>query len=302
MRKIALLLLLLAACKREEQALMPPQEKLPSNLPGAVQAAPPPPAPSGNAAGVSAVTARFEVNPGAAAPPFARMIVRTATISMIVGNTNRVAETITAAVEANGGWVNDSKLWREGEQLRATMSLRVPAARLTATLAAVRRLAVRVQTENISSEEVTQEYVDLQSQLRNLEATEEELRQLLITVRERAKNAADILEVHQHLVNIRAEIERTKGRMQYLSQMSSYSIISLDLVPDAVSKPVVQPGWQAVVVVRDAGRALLEALQAVATAAIWLVVYVLPIVLAFVVAAWITWKLLRHLRTRASAV
>jgi len=303
MKRFALLLLLLAACKNEKRTMMPPPlPPAPPVMREAASAPAPDDAPVGVPVPGGLSVAATRVPAAAGTPAWSRMIVRTATISLIVSDSSRIVDTVTAAVEANGGWVNDSKLWREGEQLRATMSLRVPAARLTPMLAAIRHLAVRVQNENISSEEVTQEYVDLQSQLRNLEATEEELRQLLTTVRQRANRAGDILEVHQQLVAIRAEIERTKGRMQYLAQMSSYSTINLELVPDAVSKPVVQPGWQVLVVIRDAGRSLLEALQGMATAAIWLLIYVLPIVGIFLCFAWIAWKLVRHVRMRSAAV
>jgi len=236
------------------------------------------------------------------APLLNRMMVRTATVSMVVGDTLSVLDRIIAAVEANGGYVNDSKVWREGELTRATLSLRVPAAKLTATLAAVRKLAVRVQSENVASEEVTQEYVDLASQLRNDEAAEVELRQLMTDVRQRMKKADDVLQVHEQLRTLRASIEKTKGRMQYLSQMASFSTINLELVPDAIAQPLLEPGWQPVVIAKDAARALVGVMQALAASAIWIAIYVLPLLVVLAIAVFIAWRILVVLKRRLSGI
>jgi hypothetical protein len=211
-------------------------------------------------------------------------IIRTANISMVVGDTASVLQRATAVVEASGGYVSDSRVWRDGELLRGTLSLRVPEARLSDTLAAIRKLAVRVQSESVGSEEVTQEYIDLESQLRNLEATEVELRELMRVIRERSRKASEVLEMHQQLMSIRAQIEQTKGRMRYLSQMSAFATLNVELIPDAIAKPVVEPGWQPVVVAKEAAGSLVKALQIVTDLAIWLVIYFAPILLMILIA------------------
>ena len=220
------------------------------------------------------------------------MIIRNATISLIVRDTAKAIDAITAAIESSGGYVSSSSIWRESDVLHGKLTLRVANGKLTTAMAAIRAAGVRVQSESISSEEVTQEYVDLASQVRNLEATEEELRQLLATVRERAKKAADILEVHAQLMTIRGQIEQAKGRMRYLEQMTSYATINVELTPDAAATPSIEPGWQPLASVKDATRSLTNAGKAFVTALIWLGVYVLPMVLFFVLLALIAWKLL----------
>jgi hypothetical protein len=132
--------------------------------------------------------------------------------------------------------------------------------------------------------------------VRNLEATEAELRELLIVARKNSRKATDVLEVHEQLTIIRGQIEQAKGRMRYLSQVTDLSSISLEVMPDAITKPVVEAGWQPFVIARDAMRALVGALQSIATVAIWLVVYVLPIfgMLALLIVA--LWKMARRSR------
>jgi len=223
-----------------------------------------------------------------------RMIVRTANVKIIVADTTKTVDAITQSAEAAGGYVSGSHIWRDGELLRATLTLRVPSEKLTSTLAAIRGLAKRVENETIGSEDVSQEYVDLESQLRNLEATEIELRELMTVIRKNAKKAQEVLEMHQQLMAIRSQIEQIKGRMRYLSQVASMSAISLEIAPDFIAQPVVQPGWQPVVIVKDASRALVSALQSIASVAIWFFIYIAPMIGMILIAVAAVWKMVRR--------
>jgi hypothetical protein len=234
----------------------------------------------------------------APAAPMPRMIVRTANVNITVADTARTVEAVTQSVEGMGGYVSGSNVWREGELLRAKLTLRVPADRLTAALASIRKLSKRVDNETIASEDVSQEFVDLDARVRNLEATEEELRQLLVVARQNSRKATEVLEVHQQLMSIRGEIEQAKGRMRYLSQVTALSTIALEVTPDAIAKPVVEPGWQPIVVAKDAVRALIGMLQGLANVAIWVVIYVLPLFALLALVIVPVWKVVR--RGRAS--
>jgi len=286
MRKLMLALLLVAvvACKKEERNV------------GGVDAAAAPPPPL---AQVARSVVGNSAGEAAGAPLRAPMIVRTATLTIIVADTGKALEKIASVVEQNGGYVSGSNVWRETEQLRAKLTLRVPSTGLRSTLAAIRACGIRVQSETMSSDEVTQEYVDLGSQLKNLEATEVELRELMTAVRQHAKKASEVLEMSQQLTAVRGQIEQARGRMRYLEQMTSYATVNVELVPDAVAKPVVEPGWQPVAVAKDAARALTNVFKEIATSAIWLVIYALPIILLLGGAGFIAWKLLRRMAAAA---
>jgi uncharacterized protein DUF4349 len=238
-----------------------------------------------------------------AAPLPQRMIIRNANLSIIVDDTAGTIEKITAAGESVGGYVSDSKVWRDGEQLRGAITLRIPADRLSAALAVIRKLAVRINSESIGSQEVTQEYVDLEAQLHNLEAAEIELRQLMSTIRERSRKASEVLEMYQQLSTIRGQIDQIKGRMRYLSQMTALAMLQIDLIPNALAKPVVEPGWQPLVIIKDASRALVESLKVVSAMLIWLGVYIVPMLAIIALAVLIAYKLLgRFVRRNQTAV
>src|SRR5262249_9567778 len=205
-KEVFLLALVLAFSCKAEKAVAPPQSA--EMAPIATRAA------TSTAATTDAVHAPQ-------APAMPRVVVRNPQLSRVVADAAPVVARLTALASAAGGYVSESKEWRENEQLRATMTLRVPAQRLDDTLAAARKLATRVESENMDANDVTQEYVDLDAQVRNLEAAENEMRQLMTDVRQRMKKAEDILEVYQHLTELRGQIEQAKGRMRYLSQMAA---------------------------------------------------------------------------------
>ena len=288
-QKVLLLAAVIAiSCKAERGALPPPPKAAVAT--DVTSRAMPASLPAPDAPGVAAVE---EGKPAPAPPPapaLPRVIIRTAEVSLIVGDTTTSVEKLAALASANGGYLTDSKIWRDGQLVRATLTIRVPAPRLDAALAAIRKVASRVESETVSGDDVTQEYVDLESQVRNLEAAETEMRKLMITVRERTKSAQDILEVYQELTQLRGQIETAKGRMRYLSQMSAMSTIKLTLTPDAVTKPVLEPGWQPVAVMKDASRALVKTLQGLSDVAIWAVIYFGPLALVLAGLLFLTWR------------
>jgi hypothetical protein len=182
-----------------------------------------------------------------------------------------------------GGYVVDLRMWRDQEQMRGTITVRVPAESLDEALVKFKGLAVKVQSESGGSQDVTQEYTDLGAQLRNLEATEQELRELLATVRERTGKAEDILAVYNQLTQIRGQIEQLKGRMQYLERTAAMSAVTIELIPDVLAAPITVGGWRPSETVSKALRSLVQTLRLLVDAAIWIVLYVLPVVVVILV-------------------
>jgi len=228
-----------------------------------------------------------------------RMIIRTVDLSLVVTDAEPAMQSITDMVTGMGGYVADSSAWREGEQLRARITVRIPAGDLDDAIAAIKALAVRVERENVSGQDVTEEFTDLSAQLVNLEAAEKELRELLAEVRQRTQQAEDILQVYRELTNIRGEIERVKGRMQYLSTLTALATLNIELIPDILARPVVEPGWRPLETLRNAGRALVNALKGLANALIWLVIYVLPLLILIAIPIVLVILLIRWLVRRA---
>jgi hypothetical protein len=155
--------------------------------------------------------------------------------------------------------------------------VRVPAEKLQDALAQLKSLAVSVTSENTTGEDVTAQYTDLESHLKNLEAAEAQLQKIM----DSATKTEDVLNVYNQLVSIRDQIEQVKGQMKYYSESAAMSLIAVDLVPDALSQPIEIGGWKPQGVAKQAVEALIEALQGLATAVIWGAVFCLPLGLLF---------------------
>jgi len=196
--------------------------------------------------------------------PEERMIVRTGDMSMVVEDVVDARDSIAQLATRLGGWVVSSQISGEEEEMRGWISIRVPDETFDQAFAELRGLAVRVTSESTSSQDITEEYVDLQSRLKNAEATESQYLALL----EKATTVEDSLKVYAALTQIRYEIEQIKGRMQYLERTSAMSLISVNLKPVATAKPLVSPTWSAREAFKSAVRGLTAFGQGLGTAAI----------------------------------
>jgi len=205
------------------------------------------------------------------------MIVRTANLSMVVKDTNEAVAQIRTILAEVDGYVVNLQLWRDQEQLRGTITVRVPAETLDDTLTRFKGLAVKVERETGNSQDVSEEYSDLGAELRNLEATEKELQELLTTVREKTGKAEDIMAVYRELTQIRGQIEGIKGRMLYLERTAAMSAVTVELIPDVLAEPITVAGWRPSETVARALKALVQAVRGLVDAAIWIILYVAPV-------------------------
>ena len=208
--------------------------------------------------------------PGALPPTEERMIVRTGEMSLVVEDVVDAKDEIAQLAIRYGGYVVSSRISGEEQDMRGYISIRVPDDKFETAVAELRNLAVRVTSESTDSQDVTEEYVDLQSRLKNAEATENQYLALL----EKATDVEDILRIYERLSQVRSEIEQIKGRMQYLERTSSMSLVTVRLEPEATTKPLVRAGWNILETFKSAIRGIVTAGQILGTIVIWLIIFI----------------------------
>ncbi len=233
----------------------------------------------------------------AAQPPAdqQRLIIRNADMTIVATDTEAALAQIAQMAENGGGWVVSSNVYQSSETTKSGyVQIRVPSEGFQSVLDAIAGLAVRVESLSTSGQDVTEEYVDLSSQLANLEATAARVRAFL----DDTTRVEDALAVNAELSRLEGEIAVIKGRMQFLEQSSAFSSITVNVTPDELAQPIQVAGWQPSGVAKQAIETLVSALQALANLLIWFVIVALPILLLILIPfALIIW-IIRRLRRR----
>jgi len=223
-----------------------------------------------------------------------RMIIWTATTQLTVRDTELAIEGIQALTRELGGYAIGSETWQQDSQLFARVTVRVPADKFDQAMARLREMAVRVERETATSEDVTDQYVDLESRLRHLQAVEAQLTKFLAE----AEDTEAVMSVYTQLSATQGEIEQVKGQMAYLETLAAMATITAELRPEAAARPLVEEGWAPLFTVRNAARSLVDALRSLGDAFIYFIVFLLPILLLVALPFVVVFLIIRFVRRR----
>jgi hypothetical protein len=217
-------------------------------------------------------------------------IIKTASITLEIkdGTFETRAQDVTLVAARHGGFVASSRTSGE-KRLSGTVVLRIPASQFEVALGELKALG-KVKAEQISGEDVTAQFVDLEARLRNWEAQEEVLLKLMT----RSTSIADSLKVQQALQDVQLAIEEIRGQLRVLGDQTDLSTITLSMAekaPGPVTPKKANPFVRA-------WRAAVDGTVAVFTAVIIGLGYLVPVFL-IVAAVGLGWLVYRRARTKA---
>lgn len=295
MSVLAVMVMVVPACAPPAPAAMR-QEVASGVAPVQPKSAEAPAPPAANSSASGATTAIK--NPSGTSPYQAnRLIIKNGEMNLTVLNADRAIDQVTSIAVESGGYIVSAKTWLQDGYKYATISLGVPSDQFEAVQRQLRALAVQVPIDTASGQDVSDEYVDLQSRLTNLEATSARIRQFL----DKATTVEESLKVNAQLTEIEGEIEQVKGRLQYLKDRAAYSTILVNIEqqrPTPTPQPTATPTyWQPGETLSQAGDALAEILRVLIDWLIWLVVVVAPLAIPVVIVALVV----RRLRKKSKA-
>ncbi len=210
------------------------------------------------------------------------MIVTNADMSIVVVDPIASQQSIIDMAVAMGGFVVSSNTYQSETRTGiivpgASVTVRVPSEKLKDLMAKVEALTEGIEngviSKNVSGYDVSKDYTDLSSRLRNLEDAEQQLTKIM----QDAKTTEEVLSVYYELNNIRQQIEVIKGQMKYYEDASSTSSLAVNLQAEESIEPLTIGGWKPAGTVRDAVQTLLDALRWLGDAAIWVGLFCLPI-------------------------
>lgn len=178
------------------------------------------------------------------------LVIRSGTATMRVDSLDRAIALVHGLARRLGGFIGSSTTQSDrGAVPEATLEIRMPADRFEDAVDGLRPIGT-VESVNVTAQDVSEEYVDVQARMANDHRLETRLIEL---VAQRTGKLSDVLAVEQELARVREEIERYQGRMRYLQTRAAVSTLSLTI---HMPIPVVDEGSPGVMgeAVRDAWR------------------------------------------------
>ena len=210
-----------------------------------------------------------------------RIVIKNANLSIVVTDPVVSMEAIGKLATGMGGFVVTSNLYKTTtstgiEVPVANVTIRVPVAQLDAALIQIKAMVidkdVDILSENVSGQDVTSEVTDLESRLRNLQAAEAQLLEIM----DNATLTEDVIAIFRELTTVRGEIEVIQGQIKYYRESASLSAINVNLQAKAAVEPITIAGWQPGVEVQKALQALVNGGKYLVNALIWIVLFALP--------------------------
>jgi len=177
-------------------------------------------------------------NVGVSAEAAERKIIRNGELTLEVASTTDVQHRVGSIAEANGGFVvtSESKQRDSVDPAQRTLDIklvvRVPSPQFGVTFDAIKKLASNTPQENISGQDVTEEFIDLEARIKTQKALELQFLEIM----RGANKVADALEVQRQIADVRTDIEKLEGRKRFLENRASLSTITVNI---QAPKPVI---------------------------------------------------------------
>lgn len=230
-----------------------------------------------------------------------RLIIREGNITVVVENTLDTRQRINDIVSelaAQGAYVVNASESGRGENRLPyiNMTVRVPVAQFSSVMDQIADLGIRVDERYENSQDVTEEYVDLEGRIDAMEISIERLKELM----RGANFTEDLLNAEEQLSRREAELEALQGRLNYLAQSAALSIIHINLTPYELSEPI-DTSWKPAETFRHAVEDLLQSMQDFADFMIYFGISFLPWLVFFGLVIWGIVALVRGRNRRRKA-
>ena len=234
-----------------------------------------------NAAGFGTESAQVE-----------RIVLKNADLRIVVTDPESKLDEIGRMAEDMGGYVVSKDVYQTTtsnniQVPEGNITVRVPAEKLDEAVGQIKAETVEVLNETSSGQDVTREYVDLNSRLKTHEQAAEQLSEIL----EEKTESEEVIEVFNQLVYHREQIEMLRGQINYYEEAAALSAVSVHVSAEETLQPLEIGGWRPVGVARDALQALINFLQGFVNFLIRLVILIIPAGALILGLLWLLWRL-----------
>lgn len=199
-----------------------------------------------------------------------RLVIKESSLSLLVVNVFNVQKQIILKAQDLGGYMVSSYFSNPQEMATATVIVRVPEERLNQALTYFRSLSIKVIDEKLEGEDVTDQYIDIETRLKTLYKTKARFEEIM----EKATQIQDILYVQREIINLQSQIDSLKGQQQYYEKNAQMAKLTVYLSTDELALPYAPSElWRPQVIFKQAVRSLIASLRKMVTILIWVIVY-----------------------------
>ena len=194
-----------------------------------------------------------------------KKIQRNANISIEVKNLDESIDKLNEIILLfNAEIISSNKGGMDFGQPYANIRIRVLSGNLDSAINEFKKLSTKIISENIYTNDVTEEFIDTEARLKIMKSTEDRFNSLLL----KSETVEEIIQVEKELMRIRGDIESLEGRLNYLSKTTDTSEINLNLNEQV---PITGESWK----INDS---FTSALQNLSSFAKWLADFIINII------------------------
>ncbi len=230
-----------------------------------------------------------------------KKVIKSGDLTLKITDADKAVSQITEIAKANGGDIFSSDLYEgTNNEKSGTITVKVPVANFEKSFSEIKKAASLVVRESISGQDVTEQYTDLQSRLKNKQAEE----QAFAAILQRSGEIDDVLKVTKELARVRGEIEVLQGRIKLLESQTDMSTITAQISED--TQITITDKWRPFQTAKDSLGNLFKDIQKFVNFAIILLIRVIPVIIIYLVFIWVIYligrKIYRKVREKKNEI
>lgn len=220
-----------------------------------------------------------------------KKIIKNGNLSLKVDKVDKALGEIKAATEKNKGEIFSSNVYQSTstKAKSGTVVVKVPVNNFETAFEDLKKVASLVVSESTSGKDVTEQYADLQAQLKNKQAEE----QSIVKILDRTGTITEVLSVTRELSRVRGEIEILQGRIKLMDSQTEMATININMSEDIAV--VLTSSWRPWQVIKNAVNSLIDSVQGFVNMLIRLVIVVVPVLLLYGLLLWVIYRIGRRI-------
>ncbi|AFH50899.1 Hypothetical protein IALB_3196 [Ignavibacterium album JCM 16511] len=152
-----------------------------------------------------------------------RKIIKEGNIRFETSSVKETEKFIRTKVAELGGYVGNENVYNFEDRVEHTLIARVPEDKFNTLLDKISSAAEKIESKNVSSLDVTEEFIDVEARIKTKKELEARYKEIL----KKATRVDEILNIEREMGNLRSEIESLEGRMNYLKNRISLSTLTI---------------------------------------------------------------------------